>query len=126
MKQPKQKSQNEKLEQSINDLEHALSFEKKAKQDAFYFAGIAKSFETCLEYTWKFFKRNAVDEGLEVFSPKEAIKQAGHLGLIDNVEKWLDYLSDRNTAVHDYLGLSDEEYLKTIKDFYIAVKKIKL
>ena len=113
-----------KLEESINDLEHALSFIDKANKDQFYFAGISKSYEVCLEYAWKYLKRRAVDEGLEVFSPKEAIKIAGKLKLIDNVEKWLDFLKDRNLAVHDYLGIEDEDYLKTIQEFLKEVKKL--
>ncbi len=65
-----------------------------------------------------------IDEGLDIFSPKEAIKQAGRLGLIDNVEKWLEYLEDRNLAVHDYLGVSDEAYIETIRDFAVEAKKL--
>lgn len=116
----------EKLLKSIKEMEHALSFEKKALEDEFYFCGIAKSYEVCLEYAWKFFKRRATDEGLEIYSPKEAIKAAGRLGLIDNVEDWLDFLQDRNLAVHDYLGVSNEEYLKTINKFFKEVQKLKL
>ena len=115
---------NDKFRNSIQELEHALSFKKKIQEDHFYFAGIAKSFEVCFEYTWKFFKRQALDEGLEVNSPKEAIKLAGKLGTIDNVEIWLDFLKDRNTAVHDYLGLPDNVYLETIENFFQEVKKL--
>jgi nucleotidyltransferase substrate binding protein (TIGR01987 family) len=113
-----------KLKKSIEALEHALSFEGKARKDAFYFAGIAKSFEICIEYAWNYLKRKVMDEGLDAYSPKEAIKLAGRIGLIDNVEKWLDFLEDRNLAVHDYLGVSDEEYLKTTKEFLSEAKKL--
>jgi uncharacterized protein with HEPN domain len=41
------------------------------------------------------------------------------------VQKWLDFLEDRNLAVHDYLGISDEDYIKMIKEFLIEVKKLK-
>lgn len=114
----------EKLKQAITDLKHALSFEKKIAEDSFYFSGIAKNFETCFEYAWKYFKQRAIEDGLEAFSPRDAIKMAGRLNLIDDVEKWLGFLEDRNEAVHDYMGISDEEYLKTIKSFFSEVKKI--
>lgn len=113
-----------KLAESVKALEHALTFTEKAEVDDFYYAGISKSYETCLEHAWKYFKNKAVDEGLEVYSPKEAIKCAGRLGLIDDVEKWLDFLEDRNLAVHDYLGISKEDYLKTIRSFLVEVKKL--
>lgn len=113
-----------KLKESVDALEHALSFESRIEKDSFYFSGITKSFEVCLEYAWKYFKARAIDEGLDVFSPKEAIKYAGRMDIIDDVEKWLAFLKDRNIAVHDYLGVSDEEYLKTIKSFLLEVKKL--
>lgn len=113
-----------KLEESIKALEDAMKYLPKAKENQFYFSGISKSFEVCLEYAWKYLKRMAVSEGLEIYSPKEAIKAAGRLKIIDNVEKWLDFLTDRNLAVHDYLGISNEDYLKTIGAFLIEVEKL--
>lgn len=113
-----------KFKGSVKELERALTFQNKAVEDPFYFAGIAKSFEICLEYAWKELKRRVIEEGLEAFSPKEAIRLAGRLGFIDNVEKWLDFLEDRNLAVHDYLGISNEDYLQTIREFLAEAKKI--
>jgi nucleotidyltransferase substrate binding protein (TIGR01987 family) len=114
---------NVELKQSIADLEHALTFENRAAKDRFFYAGIAKSFEICFEYTWKWFKRCAIDEGLEVHSPREAIKAAGRLDVIDDVEKWLGFLHDRNLAVHDYVGIADDVYLATIKEFLKEAKR---
>lgn len=76
----------EKLNKSIQDLEHALGFEKDAEKDSFFYFGIAKAFEVCLEFAWKFLKKNVEDQGLEARSPKEAIKIAGRLDIIENVE----------------------------------------
>jgi nucleotidyltransferase substrate binding protein (TIGR01987 family) len=108
----------------LPNLSCPSTFTKKAKQDGFYYAGISKSFEICLEYAWKYLKRCAINEGLEVYSPKDAIKAAGQLKIIDNVEKWLEFIEDRNLAVHDYLGISQDEYLKTIKGFLSEAQKI--
>ena len=118
------KNEGDKFAESIMALEHALTFKDKAEKDEFYFSGISKSFEVCLEYAWKYLKRKTQEEGFEVFSPKDAIKYAGKIKLIDNVEKWLNFLKDRNLAVHDYLGVSDEDYLETIENFLTEVKKI--
>lgn len=114
----------DKLKESVAEFEHALNFIEQAKSDQFYFSGISKSFEVCFEYAWKYMKRRAIEEGLEVASPKDAIRHAGRLGLVDDVEKWFDFLKDRNLAVHDYLGISDEDYLKTIRDFSAEVKRL--
>ena len=125
MKKSKPIIEAEKLDQSIKDLDHALGFEKKAIKDSFYYYGIAKAFEVCLEYAWKFLKKNIEDEGLEARSPKEAIKIAGRLDMIDNVEEWLSYVDNRNLAVHDYKSISDKDYLTTIHSFSEAVNKLR-
>ncbi len=114
----------EKLADAVDKLGRALTFEKKAKSDPFYSAGLAKSFEICFEYAWKYFRKLAAQHGLDAFSPRDAIKTAGRLGLIGDVEAWLAYLEDRNLSVHDYLGVQDQDYLKTIKSFYLSAKKL--
>ena len=120
----KNNAEDSKLKASIDALEHALTFTKKIEEDGFYYSGITKCYETCLEYAWKFFKKRATDEGLEIYSPKDAIRCAGQLKLIDDVQKWLDFLEDRNLAVHDYLGVSRDDYLKTMRNFLTEVKKL--
>ncbi len=119
-------TENDKFKNSILALKHALEFESKAYKDDFYYGGIAKAFEVTLEYSWKVFRKEVLDAGLEAPSPRDAIKQAGKINLIDDVEKWLRYLKIRNIAVHDYLGLTKEAYLNEIKDFLSEVQKIKL
>jgi nucleotidyltransferase substrate binding protein (TIGR01987 family) len=117
-------SEQSSLEKSIADLEHALTFEKRATKDSFFAAGISKSFETCFEYAWKKMKQRATEHGLEAYSPRDAIKAAGRIGWIEDVEVWLGYLEDRNLSVHDYLGIDDQEYLATIKRFLSSVKEL--
>ena len=39
---------------------------------------------------------------LYVNSPRETIKQAFQMGLIDNGHIWIDALTDRNRTVHTY------------------------
>ena len=117
-------AEREKLEDAVDKLARALTFEKKAKSDPFYSAGLAKSFEICFEYAWKYFRRVAAEHGLDAFSPRDAVKTAGRLGLIGDVETWLGYLEDRNLSVHDYLGVHDKDYLKTIKSFQLSVREL--
>ena len=116
----------DKLKQAVKELTHALSFENKAFKDSFYFSGITKCFETCFEYAWKYFKQKVNAEGLEAYSPKEAIKRAGQLELIKSVETWLEFLEARNNAVHDYFGFDDKDYLEIIKKFYKEIITLKL
>ena len=112
------------LTDSIKALEHALGFEDLIEEDKFYFSGISKCFEVCLEYAWKYLRQVTSSEGYEVVSPKDAIRRAGQIGTIDSVEKWLEFIDDRNLAVHDYVGFADSEYLDTIRNFLVEVKKL--
>jgi nucleotidyltransferase substrate binding protein (TIGR01987 family) len=115
----------EKLDEALKALQHALIFENKIKQDDFFFGGIAKAFEVAIEYAWKYFRSEAADAGLEVPSPRDAIKQAANLGLIDNLEEWLGLLKTKNIAVHDYIGLPKDEYLAQIKRFATLAGQIR-
>jgi len=113
-----------RLVKAIEALDHALSFKGKAQHDSFYAAGLAKSFETCFGYAWKFLKQEVTEHGMEAHSPRDAIKTAGRIGLLDDVEAWLGFLEDRNLSVHDYLGVDDQGYLDTINAFRVSVGKL--
>ena len=119
------KSDNAKLNEAIEHLAIALKHEKEAVKNPIFYAAIVKSFEVCFEYAWRHMKLKAAAEGLEIYSPREAIKAAGRIGLINDVETWLDDLENRNLSVHDYLGITKEDYLKSIKKFLLRVKNLK-
>lgn len=113
-----------KLAQSVAELEHALSFSKEAQKDRFYLSGITKCFETCIEYAWKYMRKKALDAGLDPASPVEAIKCAGKIGMIDDVERWIDFLKNRNLTVHDYVGVSSDQCLALARTLLGETKKI--
>jgi len=114
---------NNKLKDTYKTLKEALKFEEKAKKSGgFYSAGIAKSFEICFEYAWKYMKHYSIEHGLEVYSPRDAIKTAGQLGLIEDVELWFGFLEDRNLSVHDYIGIDNKEYLFVKFEDILAVE----
>ena len=116
----------QKCRDAIAALKHAIKYEEKIAEDIFYFGGISKAFETAIEFSWKFFRAEAIEAGLDIPSPRDAIKQAGNLGIIDDVELWLELLKTRNIAVHNYLGIPKEEYLIQIKKFINLADKLKL
>jgi len=75
-------------------------------------AGIIQFFEISFELSWKLMKDYLESEGLSAKSPRETIKQAFQIGLIDDGHIWIDALSDRNLTVHTY----DEEIAKKMVD----------
>lgn len=112
----------QKLASTLETLKKALK--QKAKADPVIAAGIAKCFETAFEYAWKFMKQTVNENGLEAYSPRDAIKAAGKTNLIEDVDLWLGFLEDRNLSVHDYIGISNEEYLRTIRQFLVEAQKL--
>ena len=114
----------DKFEHSITELKAAIQYRKKAISEHIFYAGISKCFEVCLEYAWKYLKRELDQHGLEAYSPKEIVKTAGRAGLIDEVEEWITFINIRNSAVHDYLGITPTEYMDLIERFIPQVTKL--
>ena len=68
-------------------------------------AGIIQFFEMTFELGWKVLKDYLEAEGYIVKNPRETIKQAFQVGIIENGHVWIDALSNRNLTTHTY----DEE-----------------
>ena len=60
------------------------------------------------ELAGKVLKDYLESEGYIVKSPRETVKQAFQIGLIDDGHVWIDALSNRNLTTHTY----DEELAK--------------
>lgn len=117
-------SEEERQHKAIQDLIDALKRYESEPLDL-NFLTVSKAFENLVEHTWRSLKQQVEDEGLDAPSPKSAIKQAAKLELITEPEKWLNCLEARNNSVHDYFGISQEEYLELAKDLLELVKKAK-
>lgn len=94
-------------------------------------AGIIQFFEMSFELAWKVLKDYLEAEEYAVKSPRETVKKAFQIGLIDNGHVWIDALADRNLTTHTY----DEElankmteeivniYLPELDKIYIKLLK---
>lgn len=78
---------------------------------------VAKRFEVSFEYVWKALKVVLEMEGEEVYGPKDTIQKAGVYKWIQDIKDWIEFLQARNAAVHDYFGLSSEEYADIARRF---------
>ena len=84
-------------------------------------AALAKAFETTFEYAWKHFRRVASEAGLEVYSPRDSLKAAAQVHLIDDLEQWNRFLNARNLSVHDYVGMDTSTFVGVVRQFSLAV-----
>lgn len=80
--------------------------------------GLVKLFEMAFELSWKLLKDYELNEGIEAKSPREAIKQAYQLGLIEDGHEWLNILKDRNLTAHTYKEDVARTIEKRIRDRY--------
>lgn len=65
-------------------------------------AGIIQFFEMTFELAWKVLKDYLEAEGYLVKSPRETIKQAFQIGLINEGHIWMEALAVRNLTTHTY------------------------
>lgn len=81
-------------------------------------AGIIQLFEISFELSWKLMKDYLESQGIVAKSPRETIKQAYQIGLIDNGHTWIDALADRNLTVHTYDEKLVEKMIEDIMHIY--------
>lgn len=113
-----------KLPKAIKNLEDALK-QHHTHATELNFLTVSKAFETLMEYAWRILKIIVEEQGLEAPSPKMAIKEAAKLHLLSDPETWLDCLEARNNSVHDYFGISEEEYVTLAEKLLVLVRKAK-
>lgn len=65
-------------------------------------AGLIQFFEMAFELSWKLLKDYLDAEGYAIKSPREAIKQAFQVELIQDGHAWIQALEDRNLTTHTY------------------------
>lgn len=116
----------EKLVSQISQLTKALTRFKEAltlpptqiNKDA-----TIQRFEFTFELSWKVMQGLARKRGVEVFTPRDSIRVAAQLKLIEEVESWFDFLEARNLSSHIYdEQMANEVYLQ-IKKFPSKVEK---
>ncbi|TDT63342.1 nucleotidyltransferase substrate binding protein [Fonticella tunisiensis] len=80
--------------------------------------GIIQRFEFTFELSWKLMKEYLKHEGIEVNSPRSTIREAFSIGLIENGDKWISMLTDRNKTSHIYDEDESREIYLSIKNIY--------
>lgn len=88
-------------------------------------AGIIQFFKMTFELAWKVLKDYLESQGYIVKSPRETIKQAFQIGLLDNGHVWIDALANRNLTIHTYdEKLADKMSKEIIELYFPELKKM--
>ena len=87
--------------------------------------GVIQRFEFTFELLWKALKIVLEGEGIECLTPKDCLKSAFRIGLVEDEQVVLDMLEDRNKTSHIYAKQESEEIFKKIKEKYsLSIKTI--
>lgn len=86
--------------------------------------GILQRFEFTFELAWKVVQEYSQIQGIEVVSPREAIRIGAQLGIIDTPEDWLIDLKNRNLTTHIYDDQTAQEILTQIPSFSTRVHSL--
>ena len=91
---------------------------------------LIQSFEVCFELAWKVLKDYLNIKGLQVYLPRDVIKEAFSAEVIKNGQVWINMLNARNSTSHEYnndkiniiLRSISTEYAKELADFEEQIK----
>ena len=98
-----------RLQERIENFNKAFNIYNQAviayKQDSsaiLIHMALVQSFEICFELGWKVIKDYLKIKGLEVYTPKDVIKEAFATNIIPDGQVWIDMTNDRNASSHEY------------------------
>lgn len=115
-------SVNNRITNLSKDLQNALARLEEAAQlepILIHKDATIQRFEFCFELCWKLMQAVVRFQGLEANSPRESIRAAAQIGLLDNPEVWLGYLEARNLVAHTYNEPTADEVYHIAKDFIV-------
>jgi len=111
----------EDLINALNKLLIALNYDGdiELSRDA-----TIQRFEFSFELCWKLMKSVNRFLGSECFSPRDCVRLATQNELLENPEKWFDYLEKRNLVSHTYSESSAIEVYNTIPSFERSAREL--
>lgn len=110
------------LEKAHENLIEMLDLLNKEPSNKAYKLAVIQSYEMDIELIWKTLKDYLNYLGYKIQSPREVIKQAFAIEIIEDGEIWLQMLEDRNLTSHIYDEAKSQEVVDSIsKDYFIKL-----
>jgi len=101
-----------------NTLSEMLDLYHGDKNNKAYKLAVIQTFEMTVELVWKVLKDYLNFLQYKIISPREAVKQAFAVELIDNGELWIAMIEDRNLTSHTYDETKADEIVQKIDTLY--------
>jgi len=116
----------QRFENYSNALKHLSKGVEKETLSDLEAAGLIQYFEVSFELAWKVMKDYLQAEGFQVRTPRESIKEAYRIGLIERGELWLEALQARNLSAHTYDEKILESFIEEIRnDYFVILRDLK-
>jgi nucleotidyltransferase substrate binding protein (TIGR01987 family) len=109
------------LRRSLDRLGEALHV---AADEPLAIDGTIQRFEFTFELFWKVMRRALAGQGIEANSPKAVLQQAYRLGWLDDEQRWLKLLEDRNLTSHTYREPLAREIYSRIPAHHAALSDV--
>lgn len=88
-------------------------------------AGMIQLFEMTFELSWKVMKDYLESQGIVAKTPRDTIKHASQIDLIDDAYTWIDGLVDRNLTANTYDEKKAKKMVEDIKmKYFPELKKL--
>ncbi|RJP31419.1 MAG: nucleotidyltransferase [Candidatus Omnitrophota bacterium] len=105
-------------------------YEKDPESESHQMA-LVQGYEIIIELAWKVMKDYLQNEGYDINTGKQAIRQAYQIEMIREGEIWLQALDNRNLASHTYdenllntlISFITEQFYPLVRDFYFDLQK---
>lgn len=80
--------------------------------------GIILRFRYCLELSWKSAKNILEQQGLQIDTPKNVIRELAHIGWINNPEDWIEFIEAKDKSSYIYHEEVAAEIFKLVPLFH--------
>ena len=114
-----------RLTERIENFSRAFSLFEQAKMaydlnttNDLYKLALIQSFEIVFELGWKILKDQLYLKGVEVFAPRDAIKEAFAANILPTAQVWIDMLKDRNSSTLEYNQEKVDKIITSISNIY--------
>lgn len=82
-------------------------------------------FEMCFELSWKLMYRICRLQGREVEnSPRDSIRIAAQINLVNDPSAWLNYVEHRNRTTHTYNEEVADQVYEAVREFPFLVREL--
>lgn len=92
----------ENFNRAFNIYNQAVIAYKQDSSAILIHMALVQSFEICFELGWKVLKDYLKEKGIDVYTPKDVIKETFAANIIPNGQIWIDMTNDRNASSYEY------------------------